>query len=120
LKTTAMLSNMRKNSPALLFGETVMLRATSPQVLSYARQYFDEIVLVVFNKKSSFDTIQVSLPEAWAAYKAESLVGGRCAVEGGKLVTGVSAAGFDVIRGNAKVFAQMLVFNSGLLSFCCL
>ncbi|MFN5387385.1 MAG: alpha-amylase family glycosyl hydrolase [Bacteroidota bacterium] len=98
LKTTAMLSNMRKNSPALLFGETVMLRATNAQALSYARQYFDEIVLVVFNKKSSFDTIQVSLPEAWAAYKAESLVGGRCAVEGGKLVAGVSAAGFDIIK----------------------
>ncbi|MFK8103494.1 MAG: alpha-amylase family glycosyl hydrolase [Saprospiraceae bacterium] len=58
-KTTALI-NARKNSLALLYGDTYMLQ-TEKEVLVYARVYFDEVVIVAFNQGAEKE-ITVNLP----------------------------------------------------------
>ncbi len=59
-KTTALI-NARKNSLALLYGDTYMLQ-TTPEVLVYARVYFDEVVIIAFNQGAEKE-ITVTLPK---------------------------------------------------------
>jgi glycosidase len=98
MRSVSELSQLRAKTPALLGGETLMLNTPEPTELCYARQLGDDIVVIAFNKKSSFQSVQMALPDAWKNLKAESLMQGKAMVLDGKLVSGIKACGFDIIR----------------------
>ena len=59
------LINLRRKNLPLIYGDTKILIATD-KTFAYARMYFDDITVVVFNKDSSPKDITIKLPERYA------------------------------------------------------
>ncbi len=59
-ETVKKLITIRKNNLALLYGQTRILQADQ-EIFAFTRYYFDEKVLVVFNKSNSLKTIPIQI-----------------------------------------------------------
>jgi cyclomaltodextrinase len=61
-QVVSFLDHFRMNSMPLLFGDLQFLE-TGNNTLSFIRTYFDQFVLVVFNKGNKFETVKLANPE---------------------------------------------------------
>lgn len=92
------LTHTRSNHMALTYGDTRVLRNDS--VFAYVRQYFGDVVLVVFDKKdrNPKDSIWLSIPvqSEWLTKNFIGEMGGQFKVEKGVWKVNLSGKGYDV------------------------
>ena len=61
LEITKKLTKLRKSNMALLFGDFIYSKSDA-NILVYARKYFDNVVVVIFNNSDSTQKIKVEIP----------------------------------------------------------
>ncbi len=90
------LTQARKNSLALIYGDTYMLR-TEKDVMAYARVYFDEVAIIIFNKNGEAP-IDLELPEFLLNRKLKSKLGNSdISLTGNKLRIKIPKGSYDYI-----------------------
>src|SRR6056297_556874 len=62
LENTKKIIHLRRNNLPLIYGDIILIHADE-HTMVYARKYFDEIMLIAFNKSSKEITIPIELPQ---------------------------------------------------------
>jgi glycosidase len=93
---TARLGELRRNSMALLFGDFTVLKVTD-RLFVYSRSYFDEFVVVAFNKDREPRKIEFDMPEEWNSSPLQSRFGAHPKVEGRKVTLTLPGNSFDIL-----------------------
>jgi len=97
LKTlTSKLTHLRKNSMALLYGDFSTLKITD-RIYVYMRTYFDEIVIVAFNKDKSVKKIEFDLPQQYSEVKLTPRFGSGMVVEKNKVTLTLPGNSFEIL-----------------------
>jgi glycosidase len=93
------MTTLRKKSMALMYGETEFLLNTG-QTFAYMRQYFGEVVVVVFDKKDFSDKdsnwVEIKLPVQWQGKYFKGQMGSQWKKEKGKNYVLLSGKGYDI------------------------
>ena len=92
LKTTKAISKLRKEHLALQFGDIYDICADG-KMMHYRRKYFDDEVIVIFNK----DSDQHSLPMHDESGEWTTEFGSKMKYEDGNLEVQISAYGFEIL-----------------------
>lgn len=92
LETTKAITRLRKEHLALQFGDIYDICADG-KMMHYHRKYFDDEVIVVFNKDSSQHMLPV--PDSTGEWTTE--FGSKMHYEGGNLEVHVPAFGFEIL-----------------------
>ena len=105
------MTTLRKKSMALMYGETEVLLNTG-QNFAYMRQYFGDVVIVVFDKKdfSTNDSnwVQVDLPVQWRGKFFKGQMGSQWKKEKGNNYVLLSGKGYDIFTEvSMKEFQQI-------------
>lgn len=100
-ETAGRLAGIRQNSMALLYGSFTTLVANE-KVYVYARKYFNEIAIIIFNKDDDSVDLDIQLP-GWtgaASFKAE--FGQDFKSDGDKLTITLPAWSFEILINDFK------------------
>ncbi len=62
LENTKKIIHLRRNNLPLIYGDIILIHADE-NTMVYARKYFDELMLIAFNKSSKEKTIPIELPQ---------------------------------------------------------
>lgn len=92
--TVKKLIEVRKNSMALLYGQSRILVANE-NFLVFTRNYFDQKVLVVFNKNRAAQTLEIELP---VSNSVKSEFGATIKSDNNKLTIELNPVSFDIIH----------------------
>lgn len=95
LKVVKKITSLRKQHMALQFGDLYDLKAEG-KTMSFRRKYFDDEVIVIFNK----DSAQLMIPIADESPDWSPRMGSKVHHEGGKLEVHVPAYGFEILTRN--------------------
>lgn len=96
LESVAKLGQLRKNNLPLIYGDFIELYLTNTE-WAYARNYFGEIVITVFNRNLEEKEIQIPLPKMMQNKKYETAFGSDFSIEDGILTIKVKGNGVDVL-----------------------
>jgi glycosidase len=96
LESVAKLGQLRKNNLPLIYGDFIELYLTNTE-WAYARNYFGEIVITVFNRTLEEKEIQIPLPKLMQDKKFETTFGSDFNIENGILTIKVKGNGVDVL-----------------------
>ena len=96
LESVAKLGQLRKNNLPLIYGDFIELYLTNTE-WAYARNYFGEIVITVFNRNLEEKEIQIPLPKMMQDKKYETVFGSDFSIENGILTIKVKGNGVDVL-----------------------
>ena len=96
LESVAKLGQLRKNNLPLIYGDFIELYLTNTE-WAYARNYFGEIVITVFNRNLEEKEIQIPLPKLMQDKKFETTFGSDFNIENGILTIKVKGNGVDVL-----------------------
>ena len=105
------MTTLRKKSMALMYGETEVLLNTG-QNFAYMRQYFGDVVIVVFDKKdfspNDSNWVQVDLPVQWRGKFFKGQMGSQWKKEKGNNYVLLSGKGYDIFTEvSMKEFQQI-------------
>jgi hypothetical protein len=93
------MTTLRKKSMALMYGDTEVL-LNSGQTFAYMRQYFGDVVIVVFDKKdfspNDSNWVQVNLPVQWRGKFFKGQMGSQWKKENGNNYVLLSGKGYDI------------------------
>lgn len=92
-----LLANTRARSMALLYGDLQMI-ACSDTYMVYTRKYFDESVIIVFNKSRQGDKITFTLPDYIKIKNPKTLMGQKLQHSGNQYTVEMSAVSFEIIH----------------------
>lgn len=95
LDITKKLTSLRRNHMALNYGTFEPL-LINDDIYSFARTYFDEMVVVVFNKSGLVKDIQLSLPQRFLNANASASFGNEFKMEGESISLLLPPNSFDV------------------------
>ncbi len=95
---TSQLIKLRKSSMALLFGDYNELYV-SKDIYSYYRNYFGEIVILVFNRNSEMQKIEIEIPFEINMESAKGNFGNEWQINGQTLAISVQGNSFEIISG---------------------
>lgn len=93
---TARLALLRKNNLALLYGDFTDIKVTD-RVYVYMRSYFDEIVIVAFNKDRSPKKIEFELPQRYTDVKLVARFGSGMVIEKNKVMLTLQGNSFEIL-----------------------
>jgi glycosidase len=97
LKTiTAKLAHLRNSNLALVYGDFTTLKV-SERVFVYLRSYFDQAVIVIFNKDKSSKKIEFELPDRFMEAKILAQFGNKFVVEKGKVSIDLPGNSFEIL-----------------------
>ena len=96
LESVAKLGQLRKNNLPLIYGDFIELYLTNTE-WAYARNYFGEIVITVFNRNLEEKEIKIPLPKIMLNKNYETTFGSDFSIEDGILTIKVKANGVDVL-----------------------
>lgn len=96
LESVAKLGQLRKNNLPLIYGDFIELYLTNTEWV-YARNYFGEIVITVFNRNLEEKEIKVLLPKIMQNKTYETTFGSNFSIEDGILTIKVKGNGVDVL-----------------------
>lgn len=96
LESVAKLGQLRKNNLPLIYGDFIELYLTKTE-WAYARNYFGEIVITVFNRNLEEKEIKIPLPKIMLNKNYETTFGSDFSIEDGILTIKVKANGVDVL-----------------------
>ncbi len=90
--------NVRKNHPALRYGDFYTLFADE-NIYAFIRSDFNERILVILNKNKNEQIIDLALPQIYNAVTAVDLINGEeLKVENGKLNIKINGVGYKYLR----------------------
>jgi glycosidase len=90
------LTKLRAQSMPLLYGDTEIVACTD-SYLAYVRHYFNEDVLVVFNKSRQGDKISFTLPDYVKLKNPKTMLGHKVDVKGREVTLEMTAVSFEVV-----------------------
>ena len=96
LNTVAQLGQLRKNNLALIYGNFIELHLERDS-WAYARNYFNEVAIVVFNRQTTPKTIEIELPTILQNKQYAANFGNNFTVNTNKLSITVAGNGFEVL-----------------------
>lgn len=96
LDTVSKLARLRKSSMALMYGDFIELRLED-NIWAYARNYFGEVAIVVFNKSDQDQDIKVLLPKMMENMEFKAALGSTFSVSDNILDVKVKANGVEVL-----------------------
>lgn len=91
------ITNLRDHSMALLYGDIDILACTDTYLI-YARKYFNNSVIVLFNKSRQGDKISITLPDYIKLKNPKALMGHNLDFTNNTLTLEMSAVSFDIIQ----------------------
>ncbi|MCX6266609.1 MAG: alpha-amylase family glycosyl hydrolase [Bacteroidetes bacterium] len=94
--TTSKLAKLRNSNLALVYGDFTTLRV-SEKVYVYMRSYFDNAVIVVFNKDKSPKKIEFELPDRYKDGNFAAQFGNKFLIENGKASVDLNGNSFEII-----------------------
>lgn len=95
----AKLAKIRKENLSLIYGNFTTLRLTD-KTYAYARQYFDEISIVIFNKDNNLANFEITLPNWMGSPQLKANFGSSFRVNEGKLFITLAPWSFEIMTGN--------------------
>jgi cyclomaltodextrinase len=95
--TVSRLIKLRKESLELSYGDFTWL-TVEDDIMSFARSYFDQISIIAFNKSSEAATIQVKLPDHYAATALVDLIGESVDNTNGYVTIDIQPYSFTIIQ----------------------
>jgi glycosidase len=101
MQTTKYLAALRKDRLALVYGDLTTLIA-SEQVYAYQRQYFNDMVIVAFNKGREESSLAFSLPPSSKNAVLTGSFGHPFSQEGGEVIIHLPPASFEILTSNLK------------------
>ncbi len=90
------LISLRKNNLEFIYGDFIPLLVSDEQY-AYARTYFDQLSMVVFNKSREQQTIQIVLPEKWEGKEYYSVFGSAYDISDGNLTVILEGNSFEIL-----------------------
>lgn len=96
LNTVAQLGQLRKNNLALVYGDFIEL-LIEKDAWVYARNYFNEVSIIVFNRQTTARTLEVEIPTILQNKSYMANFGSNFDVNGNKLSITVKGNGFEVL-----------------------
>ena len=90
------LAHLRRNTMALLYGDLRFLQANEKELV-YIRNYFDDIVVVVFNKRGEDQTIVINDPVLYGR-DIQPVFGSEIFTEGKEIHVKVPYLSFEIIK----------------------
>ena len=96
------LVKLRKNSMALQFGDYQSLHVDQTSY-AYCRNYFDETVIVVFNKSRESQNIEFELPFTVNKDKLKKFLNNPISVDGNKMNVELGANSFEIISYKSDI-----------------
>jgi glycosidase len=98
---TARLAELRNHNLALTYGDMTTLQV-SDKIFVYIRSYFDQFVVVVFNKDRSERTIGFEMPARFSEAPLYAVWGHPFSADHGKVSISLPANSFEIITLQAK------------------
>jgi glycosidase len=98
---TRKLIHMRKNSMPLLYGDFMTIGVTDKTYI-YLRSYFDEAVVIIFNKDRSSRKIDFILPEKYKEILLKSNFGNTFTFEKGKVTLTLQGNSFEILTNKTE------------------
>ena len=95
LETVAALGNLRKNNPALIYGDFINLKSEKDSWV-YARKYFDKEAIIIINNTNKVKDFEVEIP-ASLKKSLKATFGNKFTLEGGKLKITLPAYSSEVL-----------------------
>jgi len=96
LETVSRLGQLRKSNLALIYGDFIELKLER-DVWVYARNYFGEIVIVVFNRNTQAKEINVTLPKMMNGIDFKATFGNETDIEDNTLNIKLPANGIEIL-----------------------
>ncbi len=96
LNTVSKLGQLRKHNLALIYGDFFELKLER-NIWAYARNYFNEEAIVVFNRNKTAKDIAIKLPIVLQGKKYTSTFGSKCSIKGDILKINVKANGVEIL-----------------------
>ena len=96
---TSKVIHLRKNSLPLLYGDFTTLEV-SDKTYIYIRSYFDQIVVVIFNKDRSSRKIDFTLPVRYHETQLMNNFGNTFTFEKGKIILTLKGNSFEILTSN--------------------
>ena len=97
-KTTTQLIKLRRKNLPLIYGDIRFLEI-SDKTFAYARTYFDDISIVVFNKDNQKRTITFDIPSHYINYPFVSNFGSTWHVTKNSVTVTLEANSFEILSG---------------------
>jgi len=96
LSSVSKIAKLRHKSMALMYGDFIELRLDDT-TWAYARNYFGDVVIVIFNKNDEAKDIEVLLPKMFEDKEFKSNLGSEFSIEKEILTVNVKANGVEVL-----------------------
>jgi len=93
---TSRLAQLRKNNMALLYGDFTSLKVTD-RVYVYMRSYFDDIVIVAFNKDRSEKKIEFEIPQQYDNLNLLPRFGSGMTIEKNRITLTLKGNSFEIL-----------------------
>ena len=96
LEIVRKLGALRSSRLSLIYGDTHLLKTTDDQMV-FARQYFDEWTIIVFNKSDKAATVSFELPAGFSPSGLNSQFGSKISINGGQVNLTLPGTSFDYL-----------------------
>lgn len=96
LNSVSTIANLRKHSLALIYGDFIELRLDD-NTWAYARNYFGDVVIAVFNKNDEATDINILLPQILEDKKFQPNLGGTVSQDKNVMTVSLKANGVEVL-----------------------
>ncbi|MCX6284376.1 MAG: alpha-amylase family glycosyl hydrolase [Bacteroidetes bacterium] len=96
LATTTKLTNLRRTSMPLVYGDFSTIRV-SEKTYIYMRSYFDKAVIIVFNKDKNSKKLEFDIPERFVKSAFISNFGNTITVDKGKARLTLAGNSFEIL-----------------------
>jgi cyclomaltodextrinase len=98
---TRKIITLRKNSMPLLYGDFITLEV-SDKTFIYIRNYFDQVVVVIFNKERSSRNIDFTLPSRFQNTQLMNNFGNPFTIEKGKINLSLKGNSFEILTNKKE------------------
>ena len=104
---TSQIANLRKNNLPLIFGDFEFLWV-GENSFAFLRSYFKEFVIVIFNKKSTINTLKIDIPVRFKDIETKAEFGSKYEISNNKLLIELAPNSVEILTGNIKKVQKKL------------
>jgi len=99
LETTKQLAKIRQNNLALIYGDLFLINITD-DIYIYARKYFDNTVVVIFNKSDREEDIKIDNPIITNISEYKTSFGSKLDIDSNEITVTLPALSFEILINN--------------------
>ncbi len=104
---SSQIANLRKNNLPLIFGDFEFLWV-GENSFAFLRSYFKEFVIVIFNKKSTINTLKIDIPVRFKDIETKAEFGSKYEISNNKLLIELAPNSVEILTGNIKKVQKKL------------